>query len=171
MGEEKNRYTLIQHVEESLFTWVTSWYIGPLKSSTWVEYLRVAESTPNGVDSLRTDESLAAPEWKLDRILLCRFVGSLGFRNPDVRTAHVFSRTCFVRSAVRLDPSILCVFCILGLLHAAVVDVARVLLWCWWCWWFDGLVASQGGAVVCSTERQHPDGDKSSKKANSVLIL
>ena len=53
MGEEKNRYTLIQHVEESLFTWVTSWYIGPLKSSTWVEYLRVAESTPNGVDSLR----------------------------------------------------------------------------------------------------------------------
>lgn len=59
-----------------------------------------------------------------------------------------------------------------------LVNVARVLLWCllvfagvWWCWWFDGLVASPGGAVVCSTESQHPDGDKSSKKANSVLIL
>lgn len=135
-----------------------------------MEYLRVAESTPNGVDSLRTDESLAAPEWKLDRVLLCRFVDSLGFRNPDVLRTRGFRGRVLCVLAVRLDPSILCVFCILGLLHAAIVDVARVLLWCWWCWWFDGLVASQGGAVV---NRQKGSTLMETKvpQANSVLIL
>lgn len=58
-----------------------------------MEYLRVAESTPNGVDSLLTDASLlrtGSGSWP-PAFLLCRFVGSLDFRNPDVLRTRVFA--------------------------------------------------------------------------------
>lgn len=99
-----------------------------------MEYLRVAESTPNGVDSLRTGPRVACrtgvevgPRFAVPIRRL------LGF-SQSRRAPHTgFRGRVLCVLAVRLDPSILCVFCILGLLHAAVVDVARVLLWCWWC--------------------------------------
>ena len=93
----------------------------------------------------------SAPEWKLDRVLLCRFVGSLGFRNPDVLRTRVFADV-FCAFGCQAGP-----FYSMRVLHFSVAPrccsgrckgFAVVLVVFAGVRWFDGLMASPGGAVV-----------------------